>query len=808
MGKKCLWGCIGFAAFMLAACGEDSAGTNSIEKNDETSDKDGTVQVEDFDDLPNCTEKREGMEASTESGNKYICEDGEWKEPDSDVLTYETEDDLPNCTEKREGVTARIEETGETYTCNDGEWVEEGSTPPSDDDPGEEDDGESGHDSSSSNKVATEDDLPNCTKAREGEKVWVEELEEYLVCKSKSWVAADDDEESESSSSGKSKSSSSGTADSSDSVGSSSSNGSGDSSSASGSSSSTSGSSSASSSAKIRGVCTATPNIVEKGELVIWNFTSLTPEIDAVTFNWTFDEGTSRTSSVAASPSVSYSTPNQTTGYGAKLVVNKGTDTESAEITCTNKVMVVPTNVTGCQCTTSQTTTIATPSSPQNITYSVSGCEGASPFTYAWSNGASGTGASATVSIASGSVTPKVTVTNSDGMTMSPTCPTVTAVGAKCKLSNTNSSYSTYYNPSINTIPNRAVYFMADSVTGVSGSMNMTLTWGDSSKSIPISASSSYNVGKVLTTPSELGVYPVTLSIDGNVICSAVMTVEWPEITASCSFSNAVPGGSAYFDVTSISGWTDALENNIVMTLEDENGVGTNVTINKSGSSNLKVSAPAELGSYRYTLKYRGNTVCTANMPVIYPRPSCNLGLGEYEASSSSVSAIPEQTVYFKPGNSVFTYSDSIRMDLTLNGTTKSIIVKPNINYATALTAPSELGTYPVTLSYEDNQVCSATLKVEWPLITSTSCEITNGWGSNGTNYYFTPGASFSNWNTSIPQQLDMVLYLDDTIIRSASVNRYYNGRDWMQITLPTEPGHIYRLDFHGNTVCTVSYSP
>lgn len=202
MGKKCLWGCVGFAAFMLAACGEDSAGTNSVEKNDETSDKGDIIQIEDVDDLPNCTAKREGVEAVTEDGDKYVCKDGEWKVPDPDVPSYETEDDLPNCTEKREGALAHVEETDETYTCNDGEWIEEGSTPPSNDDSEENDDGENPGDddgsnaesssskekSSSSIEVATEEDLPNCTSKREGVLAYVDDVALIYECHKNAWV--------------------------------------------------------------------------------------------------------------------------------------------------------------------------------------------------------------------------------------------------------------------------------------------------------------------------------------------------------------------------------------------------------------------------------------------------------------------------------------------------------------------------------------------------------------------------------------------------------------------------------------------
>ena len=52
-----------------------------------------------------------------------------------------------------------------------------------------------------------------------------------------------------------------------------------------------------------------------------------------------------------------------------------------------------------------------------------------------------------------------------------------------------------------------------------------------------------------------------------------------------------------------------------------------------------------------------------------------------------------------------------------------------------------------------------------------------------------------------------MTLYLDDEEVGTASANRYYNADGWMSVTPPTESGtHVFRLDFHGNTVCEVEY--
>jgi len=799
MGKKCLWGCVGFAAFMLAACGEDSAGTNSIEKNDEASDKDGTVQVEDFDDLPNCTEKREGMEATTESGNKYICEDGEWKEPDSDVLTYETEDDLPNCTEKREGVTARIEETGETYTCNDGEWVEEGSTPPSKDDPGEEDDGESGHDSSSSNKVATEDDLPNCTKAREGEKVWVEELEEYLVCKSKSWVAADDDEESESSSSGKSKSSSSGTADSSDSVGSSSSNGSGDSSSASGSSSSTSGSSSASSSAKIAGTCAATGfntlTGLGKNEAATWSFTPSTSGIGAENFHWTFDEGASTASSTVPIPSVSYSIPGTHT---TKLVVNKGLDSESKEITCS--VKVTGTRVKNCACATATTSPIrVTPDEPRTVSWSVSGCTGAGPFTYSWSSGYTGTGATANKSIGTeGNYAPTVKITNSEEMDTTITCPSVTATeppSATCNLG--KSQWDSYASTTYSTIPGGTFYFIPKNVAHVSGTVSMTVTMNGVSKTMSVSSGNSGLESTSMTAPSLEGTYPVTLSYNGEQLCSATLTVEYPKITStSCTINS----NNKFSPGASFSNWDyDVVGPTLSMDFYQNNVKLTSLSVSKYYNGDLyTVTIPTDPGVYNFRLVYRDNEVCRVTKTVALPT-TCSIG-AVGSASGTSYTAVPGQQFAFKPGNSSIT--GSLDMDLTLDDSTQSITVKPSNNTETTLVAPAASGTYPVTLSYNGQTACSATLTVALP---TPTCNIGAVGSASGTSYMVNSGESFDfkPGNSNFVGTIDMDLTFDDNV---QSITLKPSNNTATTLTAPSTAGvYPVTLSYGNSQVCSAT---
>ncbi len=452
----------------------------------------------------------------------------------------------------------------------------------------------------------------------------------------------------------------------------------------------------------LNGACNATPASVERGGSVTWKYVSLNSSLVIESYEWTFDEGSSITTSKDATPSVSYAAKGQ---YGASVTINKGLATEKT-VKCTNPVEVTGIKVSGCTCTTPSTSVVVSSSKPKDVTWSVSGCTGAEPFTYAWAGGASGTEASATMTLKSvGTYAPTVTVTNSDGMTMSPTCNSVLASelpGAACNVGEHNYDAN---KASMSVVPGQTFYFKPNNVTGVTGTMSMTLAGGGSSKTISV-ANGTNNSATELTAPTDLGVYPYTLSVDGEEMCSANVTVEYPTLTTTCSWGTPVmPGSSVQFNMAKCSGWTDAM-------------------------------------------------------------------------------------------------GGSATMVLTLDGATSNLSVDRWNGYSGKIKVPDELGTYNYTVTYGGKEVCAGSVTTAYPAITSTSCALKNS------NKSFTPGASFSNWDANvIGQTLGMTLYLDDEEVGSASANRYYNGDSWMSVTPPTETGtHVFRLDFHGNTVCEVEY--
>ncbi len=455
----------------------------------------------------------------------------------------------------------------------------------------------------------------------------------------------------------------------------------------------------------LNGACNATPASVERGGSVTWKYVSLNSSLVIESYEWTFDEGSSITTSKDATPSVSYAAKGK---YGASVTINKGLATEKT-VKCTNPVEATGIKVSGCTCTTPSTSVVVSSSKPKDVTWSVSGCTGAEPFTYAWAGGASGTGTSASMTLKSvGTYAPTVTITNSDGMTMSPTCNSVSASelpGAACNVGEHNYDAN---KASMSVVPGQTFYFKPNNVTGVTGTISMTLTGGGSSKTVSV-ANGTNNSATELAAPTDLGAYPYTLSVDGEEVCSADITVEYPTLTTTCSWGTPVmPGASVQFNMNKCSGWTDAMGDNATMVLTLD-GKTTNLTVSRWNGYSGKITVPDELGAYNYTVTYGGKEVCAGSVTTAYPA------------------------------------------------------------------------------------------------ITSTSCALTeHSWDHT---HYFTPGASFGNWDANvIGASLNMALYHDNEEVADKAVSRYSNG-DWYQYTPSTETGtHVFRLDFHGNTVCEVEY--
>ena len=143
------------------ACGDDS-GTSG------KSESDVSLQAETQDDLPNCTKSREGeMAEIMEERKAYVCDNGRWEFDHNILDSVKTENDLKACLKKNEGDSAWVIKDKAIYVCTDRKWekVEE--------------------ESSSIPEYDSEDNMPNCTKDRQGKLSMVDSV--VHLCNDGKW---------------------------------------------------------------------------------------------------------------------------------------------------------------------------------------------------------------------------------------------------------------------------------------------------------------------------------------------------------------------------------------------------------------------------------------------------------------------------------------------------------------------------------------------------------------------------------------------------------------------------------------------
>ena len=191
--------------------------------------------------------------------------------------------------------------------------------------------------------------------------------------------------------------------------------------------------------------CSPEPTTVVKGNPVVWKFK--TNGEPATSYSWSFT-GADIETSEDASPTTIFS---QKGDYTPTLSING----ESKSITC-NKVTVVGPAVTGCTCsgpTYTPSSGDLKDGSPVTASWEISGCSSvdglgnaAESFTYAWSSGITGSGASATGNFTElGTYTASAIVTNPDGVSATVTCPSATIVdNSPFKCNSGNSTTMSY----------------------------------------------------------------------------------------------------------------------------------------------------------------------------------------------------------------------------------------------------------------------------------------------------------------------------------------------------------------------------
>ena len=396
---------------LLAACGDDS-GSNSTT---EVSNVD--LQVEEFDELPNCSKNRNGDIAEVLGERKaYVCDNGRW-EADHDILdSVKTEDDLVVCQSKNEGDSLWVTDESAIFVCTDRKWEKREKE-------SSDDSGSKKSASSSSKKTASSSSVKavsSSTKKAESSSAG------KVSSSSSKKVAA-------SSSSGKtsSSSSSSKTGGGSEAAMTSSSKKVVSSSSSAGKVSSSSKKVESSSSAAPiltgGGTCAPTKSVVEQGETVVWKYTVggnvKAADLLEADFKWSTPGGTPESFESKGTLSVSDAVVYETSGqHTAKLVLS--TSKETYNIDC-DPVQVKGARITGCKCSTEAGSVdfTATP----DVTWSVSGCSTGTglELSYEWDGDAGAASYTRTFTTAIKAYAPKLIVKNSDNTMIEVECPSV-----------------------------------------------------------------------------------------------------------------------------------------------------------------------------------------------------------------------------------------------------------------------------------------------------------------------------------------------------------------------------------------------
>ena len=146
----------------LVACSD--GGNNSTQPMEQ---KQVSVTVEAIEDLPNCTETREGEYALvTEDSSTYKCENGKWEFDSAPTPTVETLDDLSNCSAKIEGDTVKVNSESAMFRCEDGAWQKKVTF---------------------MDTTTSQETLPNCTSKLEGDSTYASNENSVFLCIEGSW---------------------------------------------------------------------------------------------------------------------------------------------------------------------------------------------------------------------------------------------------------------------------------------------------------------------------------------------------------------------------------------------------------------------------------------------------------------------------------------------------------------------------------------------------------------------------------------------------------------------------------------------
>lgn len=281
------------------------------------------------------------------------------------------------------------------------------------------------------------------------------------------------------------------------------------------------------------------------------------------------------------------------------------------------------------------------------------------------------------------------------------------------------------------------------------------------------SGSTASNNGNSSGSPLEPGTYKFVLQSVGDEVpfesCeSAEFTVRSAaaDYDVECGvskFNNSISGGTEFYTTDNlyfVSKLLDSEDNEVSLkVLVDESNIGS-VTINKYGYSEAKNIGTLPKGTYKYSLNYANEEVCSHTITIK------DAG-DEVEASCASVTVYPNQSTGSLITMSGLENINSSTRVIKIDGTEKTRSTNCNKYYCEQMSfnAPTTTGSYEYKLYFNDTEKCSGTVTVNSTLSCSVnttdiklgqSFTFTASYGGSCSNTSFTgDGVSHSNCQTS-----------------------------------------------------------
>ena len=183
--------------------------------------------------------------------------------------------------------------------------------------------------------------------------------------------------------------------------------------------------------------------------------------------------------------------------------------------------------------------------------------------------------------------------------------------------------------------------------------------------------------------------------------------------------------------------------------------LGSATLSNWSGLTNIKDLGKLAAGDYTYSLYYKNEKICDANITVNEESGACHISGSLYEGQ------IIEMNVSGVTANTQFTW--------TLNGNSQTIDCGTSNCWNNRRNAPTTSGTYSYSVTKGSHTLCTGNVTIE-PIL---SCSVNPTTVGKGESYTFTANAAANCWNCSFVNDAGNTEYnLQNQAVTSLTLTR------------------------------------